>query len=116
MSYAVRNDGQGFRAVLSPEDIGSDEWYSEDTPPDPVPLPPTKDELVALANAEKDRRISLSAIRISPLQDAVDLGVATEAESDSLVAWKKYRVALNRVSDQVKYPEEIEWPQTPDNK
>ncbi|HAL7766072.1 TPA: tail fiber assembly protein, partial [Escherichia coli] len=34
---------------------------------------------------------------ISPLQDAVDLEIATEEEISLLTAWKKYRVLLNRV-------------------
>lgn len=32
MSYAVRKDKQGFRAVNGPEDIGEDEFYSEEVP------------------------------------------------------------------------------------
>ncbi|MCT8350076.1 tail fiber assembly protein [Photorhabdus temperata] len=42
--------------------------------------------------------------RITPLQDAVDLSMATEVESLALQAWKKYRVMLNRV-DTSKVPE-----------
>ncbi|WP_316044504.1 tail fiber assembly protein [Serratia liquefaciens] len=34
---------------------------------------------------------------VAPLQDAVDLGEATEDEQFQLTAWKKYRVLLNRV-------------------
>lgn len=47
-----------------------------------------------------------------PLQDAVDLNIATEAERQQLTAWKKYRVLLNRV-DTSKAPD-IEWPKAPD--
>lgn len=49
---------------------------------------------------------------IAPLQDAVDLGIATEAEAALLLAWKKYRVLLNRIN-----PEDapdINWPEVPD--
>ncbi|AZF05598.1 hypothetical protein C4J94_2831 [Pseudomonas sp. R5-89-07] len=38
---------------------------------------------------------------------------ATEAEVLLLKAWKKYRVALNRVQDQQQYPDVIEWPVAP---
>ncbi|EFB3321859.1 tail fiber assembly protein [Escherichia coli] len=38
---------------------------------------------------------------MAPLQDAVDLGIATEEESSLLAAWKKYRVLLNRVDTSV---------------
>ncbi len=47
---------------------------------------------------------------IAPLQDAVDLDDATEAEVAALKAWKKYRVALNRLPEQPGYPTDIDWP------
>ncbi|WP_152222789.1 tail fiber assembly protein [Pseudomonas sp. SCB32] len=40
----------------------------------------------------------VAGLRINPLQDAVDLGKATEEEQRSLQEWKKYRVALSRLS------------------
>ncbi|ASV33991.1 hypothetical protein GWK90_07170 [Candidatus Hamiltonella defensa] len=33
----------------------------------------------------------------APVQDALDLGVSTEQEIDTLHAWKTYRVALHRL-------------------
>lgn len=50
---------------------------------------------------------------IAPLQDAVDLDDATEAEATALKAWKKYRVALNRLPEQPGYPTDIDWPAPP---
>ncbi|WP_348773093.1 tail fiber assembly protein [Pseudomonas sp. MWU12-2020] len=50
---------------------------------------------------------------MAPLQDAVDIDEATEAEAALLKEWKKYRIALNRLPDQPAYPESIIWPQTP---
>jgi len=50
---------------------------------------------------------------IAPLQDAVDLEEAMPAEVDGLKAWKRYRVALNRLVDQPGYPGEIDWPEVP---
>ena len=41
------------------------------------------------------------SIKIDPLQDAVDLGIATEDEKKELKKWKKYRVQLNRVDTTV---------------
>ncbi|KKB22881.1 tail fiber assembly protein, partial [Escherichia coli] len=38
---------------------------------------------------------------IAPLQDAVDLDIATEEEASLLAAWKTYRVLLNRVDTSV---------------
>lgn len=114
MSYAVRNDGQGWRAASGPEDIGVDEWYTEETPPDPIPLPPTHDELIALARTQRDQLLTLAAIRIAPLQDAVDLDESTPDEVARLKLWKQYRIALNRVEQQAGYPAEIDWPRSPD--
>ena len=48
---------------------------------------------------------------IAPLQDAVDLEIATEEEISLLEAWKKYRVLLNRVNTTT--APDIEWPVAP---
>ena len=34
MSYAVRNDGQGWRAISAPADVGDSEFYSSTQPAD----------------------------------------------------------------------------------
>lgn len=113
MSYAVRNDGTGYRAVSGPDDIGQDEWYSAEQPPDPVPLPPTPDEIIAMVKVERDRLLALAAIRIAPLQDAIDEDVATVGEVAILKLWKQYRIALNRIEQQAGYPADIDWPRSP---
>ncbi|MGS5187697.1 tail fiber assembly protein, partial [Escherichia coli] len=48
---------------------------------------------------------------IAPLQDAVDLEIATEEEKSLLAAWKTYRVLLNRVDTSLS--PDIEWPSQP---
>lgn len=50
---------------------------------------------------------------IAPLQDAVEEGMATDAEASSLSAWKQYRILLNRVITSVSDGAEINWPQIP---
>ncbi|MBB7069510.1 tail fiber assembly protein [Escherichia coli] len=47
----------------------------------------------------------------APLQDAVDLEIATDEETSLLAAWKKYRVLVNRVDTSV--AQDIEWPTSP---
>jgi len=49
---------------------------------------------------------------IAPLQDAVDISIATDAEFARLAAWKRYRVELSRI-DTGKAPD-IEWPEKPE--
>ncbi|PQQ23759.1 tail fiber assembly protein [Photorhabdus hindustanensis] len=51
-----------------------------------------------------------AATIMAPLQDAIDLGIATDDEITMLTAWKKYRVALNRMDFTAL---NIEWPEQP---
>ncbi|WP_192072565.1 tail fiber assembly protein [Pantoea agglomerans] len=48
---------------------------------------------------------------IAPLQDAVDISIATDTEIACLAEWKRYRVALSRI-DTNEAPG-IEWPVRP---
>jgi hypothetical protein len=68
-------------------------------------------DYVAIAEIEKSQRLASATAAMAPLQDAVDLGIATDEETALLTAWKKYRVLLNRV-DISKAPD-IEWPEKP---
>ncbi|EFW7230861.1 tail fiber assembly protein, partial [Shigella flexneri] len=47
---------------------------------------------------------------IAPLQDAVDLDMATDDETKLLLAWKKYRALLMRVDIK-----NTEWPKKPES-
>ncbi len=113
MSYAIRNDKQGWRAVSGPDDVGPDETFSVGLPADPIPLPRTIEELAAAANILRDSLLVTASLRIAPLQDAVDLGSATGADTADLKLWKQYRVAVNRVSEQAGFPATIDWPAPP---
>lgn len=70
-------------------------------------------ELLASAQIETARLREIADGAIAPLQDAVDLDEATEAEAALLKEWKRYRVALNRLPEQPGYPNEITWPAPP---
>lgn len=52
-----------------------------------------------------------ATLKISILQDAVDLEMATDDEKAQLTAWKKYRVLLNRVDANTST--QITWPDKP---
>lgn len=41
---------------------------------------PTKESLVAMAESERQNRLAVATATIAPLQDAVELGIATEEE------------------------------------
>lgn len=69
-------------------------------------------EEVRRAKASSRQRMDEATCVIAPLQDAVDLDMATEAEKSALLAWKKYRVLLNRVD--ISTAPNIDWPTPPD--
>lgn len=74
---------------------------------------PTPDQMVVAANAQRDSLLAVAALRIAPLQYALDLEAATEADKTNLTAWKLYSVEVNRVSDQSGFPVTINWPAQP---
>lgn len=79
------------------------EWVKDDAA--------ERDALVNEAASKKNDLMSEATSQILPLQDAVDVDMATEEEREKLVEWKKYRVLLNRVD--VALAPDIEWPVKP---
>ncbi|EJU2430166.1 tail fiber assembly protein [Escherichia coli] len=63
------------------------------------------------AEETKNSLMQVASEHIAPLQDAVDLDIATEEEASLLAAWKTYRVLLNRVNTAV--AADVEWPVAP---
>ncbi|HCR4097605.1 TPA: tail fiber assembly protein [Providencia rettgeri] len=59
--------------------------------------PPSKQQLIAEAEYQKQALLNEATTVIAPLQDAVDLGIAKDEEREQLRAWKEYRVQVNRV-------------------
>lgn len=66
---------------------------------------------VASAQNELLQRQRIANEHIALLADAVELGMATEAESAAFLAWKTYRVLLSRVDIQT--APDIAWPVAP---
>lgn len=66
---------------------------------------------IARAEANKQSLLQLAAQSIAPLQDAVELELASEEEIALLTAWKKYRVMLNRLDTSA--APDINWPEVP---
>lgn len=80
--------------------------------------PLTEEELAAQESAKKasnaankDALMSQASQRISVLQDAVELEMATEEEEAALPLWKKYRVLLSRIDANT--ADDISWPKMP---
>lgn len=59
--------------------------------------PVTKEQQIDLAEGKKRILMAEARDKISVLEDAVDLGMATPEEESALKEWKKYRVLLSRV-------------------
>jgi hypothetical protein len=74
---------------------------------------PTTGELLTNAENQREALMAKANAAVTPLQDAVDIGEVTERELASLTAWKKYRVALNRLD--LSTAPEITWPEVPDD-
>lgn len=68
----------------------------------------TDEEMIAQAVNLKNDLLAQAAIKIAPLQDAVDLNIATEEEAGKLAALKLYRVELMRVNTST--APDISWP------
>lgn len=74
--------------------------------------PPTsKEQHIAEAETKKQSLLAEATKAIAPLQDAMDLDMATEEETASLQEWKKYRVLLNRIDTST--APDIEFPEKP---
>lgn len=99
--YAVKTDGS----------VGIGWLYDGETFTPPPVAPPSHAQLVAAAEQEKQYRLTVANNQIAPLQDAVDLDMATEQEEADLLAWKKYRIQINRVNTDT--APDINWPVKP---
>ncbi|EAY1485041.1 tail fiber assembly protein [Salmonella enterica] len=64
------------------------------------------------AEETKSRLLQMASEKIAPLQDAVDLGLATDDEKAQLDERKKYRVLVNRVNTST--APKIDWPKKPE--
>ena len=71
------------------------------------------EKLFRIREAEETKNSLMQAAseHIAPLQDAVELELATEEEVAKLAAWKKYRVLLNRIDTST--APDIVWPEMP---
>lgn len=79
---------------------------------------PTEEEIafmrqqaIAFNVSMKSLKMSEASQRISVLQDAVDLEMASEEEAAALPLWKKYRVLLSRIDANT--PDTVTWPEKP---
>lgn len=77
-----------------------------------VPRVITAQEVIDQAEEKRAELMGIANQKIAPLQDAVDLDMATNEERALLTGWKKYRVELNRID--INAAPDIDWPEVPD--
>ncbi|CRI58661.1 phage tail fiber protein [Pseudomonas sp. CCOS 191] len=107
-----------------PLDVPSDSWIDVrltmpvKASPTMPPVLPEADSPQAFASGQ-DAIEALAHLRnladqaITPLQDAFDIGVASDNDLAALQAWKTYRLALARLPEQAGYPNDVAWPMAP---
>ena len=122
-TVAISYDEQVLRVCVSLDDKPTDLSHSitlhvavDELPVSSMPPPEQVPDMDPAQEAQR-KYTHLRAIAdyaIAPLQDAVDIDEASEEDAVRLKAWKKYRVALNRVFEQSGYPDAIDWPLAPE--
>ncbi|OBU12154.1 tail fiber assembly protein [Morganella psychrotolerans] len=97
LSDAVEVDDSVYLEFITPP-VGKIRIAGGDGFPAWGDIPPlTKEQLVEQAGTKKQCLMAEATVSMAPLQDADDIGEATDEELAQLKAWKKYRVMLNRV-------------------
>ncbi|MGL4858551.1 MAG: tail fiber assembly protein [Enterobacteriaceae bacterium] len=107
-------DDEIYQQFSVPPPLGKIRGTSKKGVPCWVDLPPlTAVQVIESATAKKQSLLIQANTAIAPLQDAVDLNVATAEETQRLTDWKLYRIALNRVN--VNDGDNIDWPGQPES-
>ncbi|PYY88558.1 tail fiber assembly protein [Pseudomonas sp. TKO26] len=110
---AVELSSEEYLGLLLGIAAGKKVDWSGERPALVDPSPPSAEQLQQSAYSQRDYLLGIAALRIAPLQDAVDGEVATDDEVSLLELWKSYRVALNRIQTQSGFPSDIAWPDQP---
>lgn len=111
--FAYESDGSQDTFINPDLELLDDSGLAEFRAAQAAANAPTLEEILIAANAQRDSLLAKAALRIAPLQDAVDLGDATDDEMLSLKLWKRYRISVNRVSEQDRFPGKVQWPESP---
>ncbi|MDI9108866.1 tail fiber assembly protein [Serratia marcescens] len=101
--YLLLMDGQRNGKFIQADSAGSPELVDE--------LSLTHSEQVDIARSQRAALLTAANNAIAPLQDSIDLDMATDDERALLLIWKKYRVLLNRIDTSA--APDIEWPTPP---
>lgn len=111
--FAYESDGSQDDYIPSELELLSDEELMAIRADQEAASAPTPEQALDTANARRDELLAKAALRVAPLQDAIDIGRASQGDKDLLLAWKSYRVDLNEVGLQSGFPSSIKWPSEP---
>ncbi len=111
--YAYESDGSQDAYIDPSFELLDDDGLAAARAAQALANAPTPEQVLAEANAQRDLLLTVAGLRVAPLQDAVDLDIATASDTANLKLWKQYRVAVNRVSEQPGFPATINWPAPP---
>jgi hypothetical protein len=112
---AVPITDEKHRALLS--ELSKGKMLQSDKRGDPIAVdrpPITPEQWTEIHLRQRRALIIETLVKSTPLQDAVDLERATEAEKQRLKAWKLYRIKLSRIEQQSGFPTKIDWPKAPE--
>lgn len=71
----------------------------------------SQEDIVKSTERRKTECLRHATAAIAPLQDAIDMGVATHDEEAKLKEWKLYRIDVNRIDTSLV---DVVWPEPPD--
>lgn len=111
--YAFEDDGSQDDFISSDLELLDQDGLAKARKAQEDANAPTSEQLLTQVNAQRDSLLAIAALRIAPLQYAVDLDMATDKEKATLLDWMHYSVRLNRIEQQEGYPEVVDWPITP---
>ncbi|MGQ5917529.1 tail fiber assembly protein [Serratia sp. IR-2025] len=91
------------------ESIGANSQYvnGEVVQGEPRIVPLTQETMRKVLSS----KMAEATARIQILQDAIDFGESTGDEKESIIGWKKYRIALSRID--LSAAPNIYWPSEP---
>lgn len=101
--YNTLFEGQASGKVIGADNKGRPVLFA--------PPVPTSAQLIDAAKDQMSVLLAKAAEAITPLQYAVDVDDATDAELARLKAWKQFSVALNRLD--LSTAPDIAWPEEP---
>ncbi|MHA3059901.1 tail fiber assembly protein [Acinetobacter sp. ANC 4636] len=107
MSYAIKKDGTGWRAVDSEADCMADETYSKTQPALISP------DLSVEMRLKRDRLLSDTQWLVQRHRDQIEVSDPTTLTADQYKALLTYRQALRDVPTQSGFPSNIVWPSYP---